>query len=101
MIDQVCPFQCSTNVEKALGAPPDWVSPTAKQLVVLGQDSPYRYASPGVPVGLGLVMIDQVCPFQCSANALLIPGPYEELSQPTAKQLVVLGHDTAYRNTWP
>jgi hypothetical protein len=83
MIDQLPPpFQCSTRLWWSAGLP---VKPVAKQLVVVGQDTPSRKAkSPrlGVPV-----MIDQPPrPFQCSIKGLP--------ESPMAKQLVLLGHDT-------
>jgi hypothetical protein len=59
-IDQLVPFQCSTNVEELL------LVPTAKQLVVLGHDTPLRTAEL-----LGLVTIDQLVPFQCSTNVFV------------------------------
>jgi hypothetical protein len=91
-IDQLVPFQCSTSVLSA-----DVVEelPTAKQLVVLAHATPYRMTA-FVPVGLGLVTIDQLVPFQCSTN-VLVPEPLDE--KPTAKQLVVLGHETPYKTT--
>jgi len=87
-IDHLVPFQRSTNVLL-----PEVVEkkPTAKQLDVLGHVTPSR-AESVAPVGFGLATIDQLVPFQCSANVLW-PGP---LAAPTAKQLVVLGHDTPF-----
>ena len=94
MIDQVCPFQCSTSVVQ----PWNMEKPTAKQLVVLRQDTPSRKLL-GVPepLGFGLVMIDQVCPFQCSTNVEKALGAWPDWVLPTAKQLVVLGQDTPLR----
>ena len=43
------------------------------------------------PVGVGLAMIDQVLPFQCSISAWSV-NPVIEF--PTATQLVALAHDT-------
>src|SRR5439155_7564474 len=90
-IDQLVPSQCSTNVfstnEESV------YSPTASQLDVLGHDTPLRTGDVA-PLGLGLVTIDQLVPFQRSTNVL-----FAELVEysPTASQLVVLGHDTPVR----
>jgi hypothetical protein len=68
MMDQLVPFQRSTNV--VVVAPSnEW--PTAKQLVVLGHDTPFRTLS-AAPLGLGLVTMDQLVPFQRSANVLFV-----------------------------
>jgi len=75
--DQLFPFQWSIRLLTKL-------SPTTKQLVVLGHDTPNNGAS----IGLGIVVIFQLDPFQCSTRL----GP--ESVSPTAKQLVELGHDT-------
>ena len=64
-IDHVVPFQCSTNVVPVENV--SYESPTALQLVVLAHDTPLR-SSLNEPLGLGLVMIDQLVPFQCSTN---------------------------------
>ena len=61
--------------------------PTATQLVDDRQATPFR--PPLVGVALGLPTIDHVAPFQRSIN--VVPAP------PTAKQLVVAGHDTSPR----
>jgi hypothetical protein len=76
MTDQLVPFQWSIRLLIKL-------LPTTKQLVVLGHDTPVRAAS----IGLGIVVIFQLDPFQCSTT----PRPKSVL--PTAKQLVELGHD--------
>ena len=64
--------------------------PTAAQVVVLGHDTPSRAASVA-PLGFGLATIDQLVPFHCSTNVLKCE--FVKL-EPTAKQLVVLGHGT-------
>ena len=53
------------SIAKAFGA--SVYVPTAKQLVRLGQDTPFRMLS-AVPVGLGLGMMDQLVPSQRSTN---------------------------------
>ena len=58
--------------------------PTAKQLVVLGHDTPHSTSTYEVT---GLRMIDQRVPSQRSTTAWLP-------ARPTAKQLDVRGHDT-------
>jgi hypothetical protein len=87
-IDQLVPFQRSTNVCIAEVVEK---KPTAKQLDVLGHDTPSR-AEPVAPPGFGLATIDQLVPSQRSTNVFW-PGP---LAAPTAKQLVVLAHDTPF-----
>jgi hypothetical protein len=68
MMDQLVPFQRSTNV---LVVVPSNERPTAKQVVGLGHDTPFRTLS-AAPVGLGLVTMDQLVPFQRSANVLFV-----------------------------
>jgi hypothetical protein len=46
--------------------------PTAKQLVVLGQDTPKRVLV--FALGFGLAMIVQLVPFQCSTSVLAVPA---------------------------
>jgi hypothetical protein len=75
--DQLFPFQWSIRLLIKL-------LPTTKQLVVLGHDTPNRAAS----IGLGIVVIFQLDPFQCSTT------PRPKSLTPTAKQFVGLGHDT-------
>jgi len=93
-IDHRDPSQCSTRVCAAVTSLFS-ASPTEKQLVVVGHDTPTRNA-PGRPVGFGLGMIDQPVPFQCSASVVAGDGPEssEFAAEPTATQLVGLGHDT-------
>jgi hypothetical protein len=93
-IDQLVPFHCSTNV---LVAEPSKESPTAKQLVVLGHDTPLSKEAVA-PVGLGLVRTDQLVPFHCSTSVVVAPKWAED--EPTAKQLVALGHDTPFSSDW-
>src|SRR6476660_336405 len=64
--------------------------PTAWQLVVVGHDTPFKTAE-AAPLGLGTATIDHVVPFQRSIRRRVIPL-FSLL--PTAKQVVVLGHDT-------
>ena len=59
------------------------------QSTALVHDTPLRGAKK-VPLGLGVVTVDQVVPSQCRAN-----GP--ESFEPTATQLTAVGHDTARR----
>ena len=86
-IDQLVPFHCSTNVTTAelLNS-----RPTAVQSVVVGHDTLLRMFS-SAPGSFGLVTIDQLVPFQCSTN---VSSKVPFTSSPTAKQLVVLGHET-------
>jgi len=64
------------------------VLPTAKQLVMVGQDTPLRSAL-AAPDGLVVVTAAQVVPFHCSTNVV----PVALL--PTAVQVDVFEHDTA------
>lgn len=65
MIDQCAPSKCSI---KPLPTP-EPLSPTAKQLVVLEHATPLRSADLA-PLGVGIGEMDQLTPFQCSANDL-------------------------------
>ena len=63
--------------------------PTATQLAEDSQATPFKpllYES-------GLATIDQLVPFQRSMSVLVADDAVEEL--PTAKQFVVVGHDTS------
>ena len=93
-IDQVVPFQCSTNV---LLVAPGWskVWPTALQFVVLGHDTLSRPLEV-TPLGLGLATIDQLVPFHRSTKVAPADPSGEE--PPTASQFVVLTHDTPLRS---
>ena len=64
--------------------------PTAKQLVVLAHDTPFKCRWP--PVRFGWAAIAQLLPFQRSISVLY--GPVMFLRVPTAKQNVALGHET-------
>jgi hypothetical protein len=64
VIDQAAPFHTSTR-RCALEAPKK--SPTATQRVAPGHEMLVRLA-PLVPVGFGLVINDQLVPFQRSIN---------------------------------
>ena len=67
---QLVPFHRSAN---ATPVPELLVSsPTAVQAVLEVHDTPPRLL-PVVPVGLGVVWIDQLVPFQRSANVTLVP----------------------------
>src|SRR5437870_2835265 len=70
----------------------------AKQLVVLVHDKPVRLLH-GEPVGLGLGTIAQLVPFHHSTSVSnsVSRGPSVWPNHPTAKQLVVLVHDTPRR----
>ena len=89
-IDHVVLIHCSTN---DFWVVPLEEEPTAKQLVVVGHDTPFKTVEAD-PAGLGLATIDQVVPFQCSASDF---SAAPSKNEPTAKQLAVLGHDTAAR----
>ena len=60
-------------------------------LVVVAHDTPFK-ALFVEPIGLGLGTVDQVVPFQYTISGTRAVNAPEE---PTAKQLVALGHDTA------
>jgi hypothetical protein len=78
--DQLVPLQCS--IGKSLL--------TAKQFVVLEQDTPVNAAwRPSVSTFEQLPR-----PFHCNPKS---PWDTIPLKLPTAKQLVVLGHDTSFR----
>jgi hypothetical protein len=66
-IDQVVPFQCSTNVRDT---PPLALLPTALQLVALGHAT---LASTEFPLEFGLATMDQLVPFQCSTSVFTVP----------------------------
>jgi hypothetical protein len=68
--------------------------PTAVQAVLDMHDTPLRVLLV-VPVGLGVVWIDQLVPFQPSAN--VTSGPDPMLDHPTAVQAVLDVHDTELR----
>jgi hypothetical protein len=68
------PFQRSVNV---LCTEPSKEFPTAKQLVVVGHETPLSVDSVA-PLAFGLVMIDQVVPFHCSTNELMVPTCVDE-----------------------
>jgi hypothetical protein len=89
-MDQLVPFQRSAN---AGAVEPRNCWPTAKQLVVLAHETPFRTLM-AMPVGLGLVTMDQVLPFHCSTS--VFPSDEESAYLPTAKQLVVVRHDTPF-----
>ena len=95
-IVQLVPSQCSTNDF----APGDRVFselavvPTAVQSVGLVQVTPIN--SKNAAVGLGLLTIDHVLPFQRSTSVF---AAVSVSSMPTAKQLVAVGHDTPARST--
>jgi hypothetical protein len=92
--DQLVPFHTCTR--DSAGETPE-ERPTAKQAVVLGHDTRNRlFWSPLPP---GLEAIDQLVPFHCCTKVAeggkTVPDgiPYE----PTAKHVVVVGHDTPLR----
>jgi hypothetical protein len=65
--------------------------PTAWQFVVDTHETPKRLES--VPATLGLGVTDHVLPFHRSVSVLTLDAPYA----PTAKQLVVVGHEMPSR----
>jgi hypothetical protein len=67
--------------------------PTAVQAVLDVHDTPMT-PLPVVPVGLGVVWIDQLVPFHCSAN---VTSGLEPVLDPTAVQAVLDVHDTPLR----
>jgi hypothetical protein len=71
--------------------------PTASQLVVLKHATPLSEAEVD-PLGFGLGTVDQVVPFQCSTSVMFPPPLYAE---PTALQLVALGHETLESPEFP
>jgi hypothetical protein len=64
--------------------------PTAKQLLALGHDTPLNTVDVEWS-GLNTRMSPQLPPFQCSTK---LPALGPSVTLPTAKQLLVLGHDT-------
>ena len=86
--DQLVPSNCSTNV--ALNVPVN-AFPTAKQLVTVGHDTRERKL-PVAPGAFGLAMIDHACPSQRSTSVALNTASSE--CEPTAKHVVVEGHET-------
>src|SRR2546421_431947 len=76
---------------------PSELYPTAKPLVVVVHDTPYRGLLSPVALGLGLGTIAQLVPSRRSTNGLISVSwaPKMWPKFPTAKQLVVLVHDTS------
>jgi hypothetical protein len=70
-------------------APPTPWSPTARQLLALAQDTPFRMSK--APLGLGLDGCFQVLPFHDSTSVRI---PEEVSREPAAVQIVVLTQDT-------
>lgn len=89
MTDQLVPFQRSIKLFVVVLVE---YEPTAKQLVVLAQDTPFRVATRLAGSTAGPGRSDHAVPFQRSTTGLVLVPPKES---PTAKQLVVDGHDTA------
>ena len=89
----VVPSQRSTNGPPTWSPGSSWL-PTAKQLVVVGQETPlsvWVVEPPAAAAG----RIVHAAPFQCSMSArILVPALY----LPTAKQLVADGQSTALKN---
>ena len=92
MTDQLAPFQCSTRAVSVDVVPS---VPTAQQLETLGHDTPLSVGAISPP-GVGLATTAQLVPFQCSTRN---SSPEVVDAQPTAQQLVVVGHVTALRAT--
>jgi len=87
---QVLPSQCSVSVWKE----PYWEYPTAKQFLALEHETPDKTLGVipcVVRLTFGLGVIDHVVPFHPSMSVRNAPPDPEE---PTAKHLVVVGHDT-------
>jgi hypothetical protein len=70
--------------------PVDWKEPTAMQPVVLVHATLVSVANVRLP-GFGLTASDHAEPFQRSMSVF---GLAPVVTSPTAKQLVVLGHET-------
>src|SRR6476646_9984222 len=87
-IDQLPPFHRSIKVLVVVLVE---YEPTAKQLMVLAQDTPFNVATKFAGSMTGLGWVDQAVPFQRSRSGLVTAPPK---ASPTAKQLVVDGHDT-------
>ena len=87
-IDQALPFQCSASVTFAPGKS---LTPTAQQSEALTHATPRSWL-PWPGLGLGVVMIDQALPFQCSAS-VSAPKPLTT-EVPTAQQSEVPVHAT-------
>jgi hypothetical protein len=68
------------------------VVPTAKQVAVPAQATPDHFAAE-LPGGVGLVRMDHALPFQRSIRVVCVLPVFVD---PTAKQLVVAGHATAW-----
>src|SRR3954447_16228911 len=86
--DQLVPFQRSIKLFVVVLVE---YEPTAKQLVVLAHDTPFRVATMLAGSTAGAGMRDHAVPFQRSRSGLVLVPSKES---PTAKQLVVDGHDT-------
>ena len=71
--------------------------PTAKQLVALAHDTPDSCVNVA-PGGFGLDTRVQLVPFHRSIKA--VGKPAELVKSPTAKQLVVVAHDTLTRRAF-
>jgi hypothetical protein len=71
--------------------------PTAKHEVALAHETDVS-AGLVLPAGFGLATIDHAVPFQRSTS---VRGVMPLLASPTAKQLVVLAHETPKRSLFP
>jgi hypothetical protein len=91
VMDQVVPLRRSTSVLVDVLVVK---SPTAKQFVVLGHETPSS-SDAVAPVGFGIVATDQLVPLQRCTNAK------DEFPTPslTAKQLVALAQETPVRSS--
>src|SRR5258708_697369 len=89
-IVQFVPFQTSAQV---------WVVdvPTASHEVEDVHDTALSWVA-GSSGGLGVFLIVQLVPFQCSANGVWLPEPL--VKNPTAMHDFVDGHDTLIRKLW-
>ena len=64
--------------------------------MLVGHATSLRIVSEKVPPGLGLEINVQLVPFQCSTNGSVTVPPS---TLPTARQLVVLAHETRLTST--
>jgi hypothetical protein len=90
--DQLVPFHLMTDGRPT---PPSSRTPTAKQLARLLHEALANEPDPAIPLGT----TRQLEPFQCSINIRLSPAVFTYW--PTAKQLVLVAHDTPWREFWP
>jgi hypothetical protein len=90
--DQLVPFHLMIDGRPT---PPASRTPTAKQLAPLLHETLANEPEAAIPLGT----TRQLEPFQCSINIRLSPAVFTYW--PTAKQLVLVTHDTPWREFWP